>query len=262
MYFFIFSWCLNTRTSMIKTNVFFSILLVFSFGGSVGSIGEQPVLGRQYVWCMLVVLLVHLPVPTTNRRARVTLGVACIRARLIFLRCLQTRTSRIKTNAIFFRCDCSGTRLVVTLINAYNPHLQLFTTVLLRSEFLTTGAVEVSVREICLYYTCWWYSLCNFPYRQQNENTCSYHFDCWIYTNMYFFIFIVCLNTITSMINTNVFSILLMFRWNTGIRSRARCFTSTRKEGTGVSVPRVCRECVTSDSWVCHECVMSGLFLF
>ena len=122
---------------------------------------------------MLVVLLVHLPVPTTNRRARVTLGVACIRARLIFLRCLQTRTSRIKTNAIFYRCDCSGTRLVVTLINAYNPHLQLFTTVLLRSEFLTTGAVEVSVREICLYYTCWWYSLCNFQYRQHYENTCS-----------------------------------------------------------------------------------------
>jgi hypothetical protein len=43
-----------------------------------------------------------------------------------------------------------STRLVVTLINAYNPHLQLFTTVLLRSEFLTTGAVEVSVREVCM----------------------------------------------------------------------------------------------------------------
>ena len=39
-----------------------------------------------------------------------------------------------------------STRLVVTSINAYNPHLQLFTTVLVRSEFITTGAVEVSVR--------------------------------------------------------------------------------------------------------------------
>ena len=61
------------------------------------------------------------------------------------------------------------------------------------------------VREIALYYTCWWYSWCNFPYRQHYENTCSYNFDCWIYTNMYFFIFILCLNTITSMIKTHVF---------------------------------------------------------
>ena len=34
------------------------------------------------------------------------------------------------------------------------------------------------VREIGLCYTCWWYSLCNFPYRQHYENTCSYNFDC------------------------------------------------------------------------------------
>jgi hypothetical protein len=52
------------------------------------------------------------------------------------------------------------------------------------------------------------YSLCNFQYRQHYENSCSYNFECWIYTNMYFFIFILCLNTITSMINTNLFSIL------------------------------------------------------
>jgi hypothetical protein len=26
--------------------------------------------------------------------------------------------------------------------------------------------------------TCWWYSLCNFQYRQHYENTCSDHFDC------------------------------------------------------------------------------------
>ena len=35
-----------------------------------------------------------------------------------------------------------------------------------------------TVREIGLYYTCGWYSLCNFQYRQHYENTCSYNFDC------------------------------------------------------------------------------------
>ena len=34
------------------------------------------------------------------------------------------------------------------------------------------------VRDIGLYYTCWWYSLCNFQYRQHYENTCSYNVDC------------------------------------------------------------------------------------
>jgi hypothetical protein len=34
------------------------------------------------------------------------------------------------------------------------------------------------VREICIYCTCWLYSLCNFQYRQQYENTCSYNFEC------------------------------------------------------------------------------------
>jgi hypothetical protein len=34
------------------------------------------------------------------------------------------------------------------------------------------------VREIGIYCTCWWYSLCNFQYRQHYENTCSYNFDC------------------------------------------------------------------------------------
>jgi hypothetical protein len=34
-----------------------------------------------------------------------------------------------------------------------------------------------------------------------------YNFDCCMYTRMYFFIFISCVNTMTSMINTNLFSI-------------------------------------------------------
>ena len=38
--------------------------------------------------------------------------------------------------------------------------------------------VGVMVREICIYCTCWLYSLCNFQYRQHYEHSCSYNFDC------------------------------------------------------------------------------------
>jgi hypothetical protein len=62
------------------------------------------------------------------------------------------------------------------------------------------------------YYTCWWYSLCNFQYREHYENTCSYNVDCWRYTNLYFCICIVCGNTRTSMIKTNVFFDLTAFQ--------------------------------------------------
>ena len=63
------------------------------------------------------------------------------------------------------------------------------------------NGVRVCRTEECtwsLCYTCWWYSLCNFQYRQHYENTCSYNVDCWIYTNLYFYIFILCVNTRTS----------------------------------------------------------------
>ena len=61
--------------------------------------------------------------------------------------------------------------------------------------------------------TCWWYSLCNFPYRQHYEHTGSDHFDGWIYTSMYCYILIWCGNTRTSMIKTNV---LFRFYWFSG----------------------------------------------
>ena len=42
-----------------------------------------------------------------------------------------------------------------------------------------TGRVKTGpVRDIGLCDTCWWYSLCNFQYRQHYENTCSYNVDC------------------------------------------------------------------------------------
>jgi hypothetical protein len=43
---------------------------------------------------------------------------------------------------------------------------------------LLSFVVLTMVREIYIYDTCWWYSLCNFQYRQQYEKTCSYNVDC------------------------------------------------------------------------------------
>ena len=40
---------------------------------------------------------------------------------------------------------------------------------------------------VSVYCTCWWYSLCTFQYRQHYEQTGSDHFDCCMYTNLYFF---------------------------------------------------------------------------
>jgi hypothetical protein len=51
------------------------------------------------------------------------------------------------------------------------------------------AAEHVRTFEVRLCDTCWWYSLCTFQYRQQYEKTGSDHFDCCMYTNMSFFIF-------------------------------------------------------------------------
>ena len=55
---------------------------------------------------------------------------------------------------------------------------ELNATVLALQTLIQRSKKEFGVREIDLYYTCWWYSLCNFQYRQQSENTCSYNVDC------------------------------------------------------------------------------------
>ena len=72
---------------------------------------------------------------------------------------------------------------------------------------------------------CWLYSLCNFQYRQQYEKTCSDHFECWNYTNMYFYLFILCVNTTTSMINTNAFP---RFYWFSGTTKQWRVWEKAR----------------------------------
>jgi hypothetical protein len=108
--------------------------------------------------------------------ARITLTVEVIRCCLFIfvVVCLNTITSRIKTNATFFdvlelvsnSAGAKGSKKlsassVPSMMMQRRFHLPFYT-----------------VREICLYYTCWWYSLCNFQYRQHYENTCSDHFEC------------------------------------------------------------------------------------
>ena len=85
-----------------------------------------------------------------------------------------------------------------------------------------------------LYHTCRWYSLCNFQYRPHSEHTCSDHFDCWMYTNLSFWI-LMC--QYKDEYDTNLFSMWLIFSW-------PDCC------GNGV---RVCRtgECTWS---LCYTC--------
>ena len=89
-------------------------------------------------------------------QARITLSVEFIRTCIfyIFILCVNTTTSTINThtfNIIDFQVRLSSVRSVRQALVRQN---------------------------ICLYYTCWLYSLCNFQYRQQYKNTCSYNFDC------------------------------------------------------------------------------------
>ena len=52
---------------------------------------------------------------------------------------------------------------------AHSDHMEEIWIALLEKAFAKYGK---SV------FTCWWYSLCTFQYRQQYENTCSYNVDC------------------------------------------------------------------------------------
>jgi len=63
-----------------------------------------------------------------------------------------------------------------------------------------------TVREIGICYTCWWYSLCNFQYRHQYEKNARITLNVEIIrTCIFFYLFMLCLNTTTSMIYTNAF---------------------------------------------------------
>ena len=48
----------------------------------------------------------------------------------------------------------------------------------LSRESANLAEKNTMVCDIGLYCTWWWYSLCNFQYRQHYENTCSYNVDC------------------------------------------------------------------------------------
>jgi hypothetical protein len=49
--------------------------------------------------------------------------------------------------------------------------LLLLLLLLLRRRHCKLHLRHPHVREMCLYCTCWWYSLCNFQYRQHDEHT-------------------------------------------------------------------------------------------
>jgi len=153
-----------------------------------------------------------------KRQARITLKVECNTCLFVFfswcgkykdeyfpqIECILfffflKKSKKNQDSPLFAVIDVSGR--AVKLRTAFTtPRAAIFNSILGQTWFV-------------FYDTCWWYSLCNFQYPQHYENTCLYNFDCWIYTNMYFFIFMLCLNTMTSMIKTNVFSILLIFRF-------------------------------------------------
>jgi hypothetical protein len=38
-------------------------------------------------------------------------------------------------------------------------------------------SLQLQTDQVRLYDTCWWYSLCNFQYRQQYEHTCPFNVD-------------------------------------------------------------------------------------
>ena len=78
----------------------------------------------------------------------------------------------IKTNALFdFLKLVSENEASMLYINQAQEHER-------KGMFGDAERLYLTVSEIGLYYTCWWYSLCNFQYRQHYEQTCSYNFDC------------------------------------------------------------------------------------
>ena len=66
-------------------------------------------------------------------------------------------------------------------------------------------------QQVSLWYTCWWYSLCNFQYRPQYEHTGSDHCDCGMYTCIFLCWFDVSIQS-RVWIRTHLFSNVLIFR--------------------------------------------------
>jgi hypothetical protein len=92
-------------------------------------------------------------------------------------------TSRIKTNVFFDVTDFSGRKHNHDTHHKnhshHNPtHGQTLEQQRDEVSQLMLARDQLQVREIGLYHTCWWYSLCNFQYRQHYENTGSYNLDC------------------------------------------------------------------------------------
>jgi hypothetical protein len=129
----------------------------------------------------------------------------------ILILCVNTITSRINTNAFFdflelvSQCQMDGARRRTTTCTSNIGQIR-HSKEIERKQTRSSGKNECQcslatfkkneskiasgirrgrfihvairrVREIDIYCTCRWYSLCNFPYRQHYENTCSYNFE-------------------------------------------------------------------------------------
>ena len=122
-----------------------------------------------------------------NIQARITLNVACIRGYILIVLCYVPIQGRVRSRltCIFDVTDSqvrSDLHSLATL--AYSAQVGT------HSE-RGGGAGPPFVREIGVCYdTCWWYSLCTFQYRQHYEHTCSYNFECGMYTRIYFDLFV------------------------------------------------------------------------
>ena len=84
--------------------------------------------------------------------------------------CSRELANRWSANKLFFNTYGPTEATVVATVQLCQPKL--------RQERVPIGVPLSNYRVYVKSCTCWWYSLCNFQYRQQFENTCSYNVEC------------------------------------------------------------------------------------
>ena len=143
MYFYIFILCLNTMTSMIKTNAFFDLIDFQEFY-------------REYLNPLLTARTKTKTTTSSSKR-----GPNKFRA--------QQRLFVMNPNKI------AACRHLINVHTARNDKILVFSDDIFA---LRQYAVLLRVREIGLCYTCWWYSLCNLEYWSNCTKTCLYNVGC------------------------------------------------------------------------------------
>ena len=159
---------------------------------------------------MLVVLVTSSTDNVMNIQARITLKVAYEHVFFFFFSgCVNTRTSRINTNLFSMLPTLIHVAGIDTVTIAPCPLTAQKSyrlrwpggqakhncgqTVTAKTACPKTSSTRCNVEKPTgsntwwprtkkspkvFFYSCWWYSLCNFQYRQQYEKTCWDHFDC------------------------------------------------------------------------------------